>query len=476
MKRFVPTFIYLIAGLALSLALTAAVVSNAAAQSSPITIGETEFVNEFPTSLTFETTAVSTAGDIVRADLIYSTQRNLASDVRVTAVAEILPGSPTTMRYVLDGAGTAVPATPYLFKWRITDSAGNVAESPEQLVRFHDTRFDWDVVENEQVSVWTHDRGASFGEDVFDVANEAIARQRALFGEALSFPIFIIIYNDFEEFDEWQSVRREWVGGQAFSDLGITAQIVESNFFTGAWLRDVVPHEISHLYFYQVSDNGSAPTPNWLNEGVAQYNEFNSSDGAVGRTRSAARAGDLLLLTKLESGFGGSDERIRLAYDTSVSAIVYLVEQYGEAGMANLLRAYKAGFVTDEAFPQALGVGYDQFQRDWITWLGVSPDAYPTPTPLALPTFPPSPTPMVFGQTGGAGDATPEPEPTAAEVTAVATPTIVVESSEAVGESTAVAPPDASDTGGSFCLPLGLVLPLLFVGGVPWLNRRRRSG
>lgn len=447
-------------------------VAPAAAQTAPITIGATRIDNAFPNTLTFETTAVSSAGEIVQAELIYSTQRNLASNVGVRAAAEIVPGTPAVVRYVLDSGGAAVPSTPYLFKWRITDAAGNVAESPEELVRFDDTRYDWDVVENAQVSVWTHDRRAAFGEEVFDVANEAVARQRALFGEELTFPIYIIIYNDFEEFAEWQTVRREWVGGQAYPDLGITTQIVTDSIFMGSWLRDVIPHEISHLYFYQVSDNGAAPTPTWLNEGVAQYNEFHSSADAVQHARDAARNGRVLLLSTLESGFGGDDARILLAYDTAVSAVAYLVETYGEGGMADLLRAYRAGYVTREAFPQALGVSYDAFQRGWLAWLGVSPDAFPTPTVIALPTFRPSPTPLVLGQSGAGGDATPEVATPTTAALPTQTPESVVETAVVESTPTGEAAPEA---GGGFCLPVGLVLPLLLVAGGPLLLRRRRS-
>ncbi|MCO5197945.1 MAG: peptidase MA family metallohydrolase [Anaerolineae bacterium] len=446
-----------------------------------VTFGETTFVNNFPDSLMFSSTATSTDGDIVKAELVYGVRRNLGSESRTRVAVPVEPGATVDLTYFLDTDGTtSAPSTPYFFHWRVMTEDGVVHESAEQLVRYDDSRFDWDVFAGDKVEVWTHDRNLSLGEDALAIAQEALRRQQPLFGEELAFPIRIIVYNDKDEFAAWHAVRDDAVGGQAFSDMGITTQIVDGFGSHRSWLEDVVPHEISHLYYYQVSENPSSPTPHWLNEGVAQYNEFHEHDGSVRAVRRAAEDGDLLLLTALEDGFGGDEQRFRFSYDVAVSAIVYLVETYGETGMAALLRAYQSGFVTDDAFAQALGLPFDQFQRDWISWLGVSPEQYPTPTPWPFPTPFPSPTPMVFATATPNSDG----DMDSAEITPTNTPVAIAEAATATPTPSPMPLATPSPTrqssgqeavGIDLCGSLGLIAPLLIVGAIPVWRRKRKN-
>jgi hypothetical protein len=195
-------------------------------------------------------------------------------------------------------------------------------------------------------------------------------------------------------------VALDWVGGEAFPDFGLTTQIVTSKLPDPHWLNAVVPHELSHLYLYQAAYNPTAPIPVWLNEGIAQYNQF-SDEGTDYLVTNAAQAGELIPLTSLAAGFGQHDEpRIRLSYAEGLSAVKYLVETYGEAGLTRLLGDYKKGMPTDQAFQDALGVSMGQFQQDWAESVGASRESMITPTPWPMPTFPPTPTQMILGVKG----------------------------------------------------------------------------
>jgi hypothetical protein len=155
-----------------------------------------------------------------------------------------------------------------------------------------------------------------------------------------------------------------------------------------------------------------------LNEGVAQYNEFVDNSYALTSVENAVDRGELIILSSLAEGFGSYDEiRVRLAYAESLSAVNYLVETYGEGGLAAVLAAYREGHPTEEAFEVALGVPFSQFESDWASWLGVPEGEYITPTPWAMPAFPATPTMFIPGAGGGSSEteATPEPEATETE-------------------------------------------------------------
>lgn len=456
-------------------------VKSVQAQSAPIvTFSSTETVNQFPTSLTFRTTVAIDQGEIAAAKLLLRNSNfiNLASGTTVIDL-EINPNQTVNLDYVW--AITTVPSTPFYYSWEITDSAGNVVRSPEELIYYDDTRYDWQILENEYLAVWWHDRSESFGEQVYEIANEAFTAQQAIFQAELAFPIKIIIYNNFDEFAEWQGGLVDFIGGQAFPNIGVTTQIVEAFGSQEQWLSDVVPHEISHLYLAQVSYNPTAPVPVWLDEGVAQFNEFGDHSFTLREVERAAANGELIPLSSLRYGFGfqNSEEDTRLAYAEGLSATTYLVETYGTQGLADLLAAYKAGHGTEEAFLMALGVTAGEFEAGWAVWLGLDPGEYVTPTPWPLPSPRPSPTLMTFATR------TPVPEVTVTEELAAATlpPTetslattfaqtnvTVVVQTPTPGNTPTRSDISQGNSPGA-CSGLGLILPLLVFA----LPRRKKQ-
>jgi len=385
--------------------------------------------NHFPNGLLFEATAISPGSPIERAVFTYWTQDIFASPSRTRVPVAVSHGNQVELAYEWDTRGqTVVPNTPIGYQWEVWAEDGSHHLSPEQIVRYEDTRFDWDVHTTEAVAVWTHDRPGSLGAQVFDIADQAIRRQRGLFGAEVQLQIQILIYNDFDEFAAWHATVGEFIGGQAFPGFGVTTQIVSLAGPQEGWLLDVVPHEISHLYFAQVTNNPTVSVPVWLNEGVASYNEFGAQTAAVRQVERAAEQADLIPLSSLRMGFGSHNEaRARLAYDEAVSAVIYLIEVYGQGGLADLLAAYRQGLPNDQAFVSALGVDAGTFEAGWASWAGAPAGSYVTATPWPTLAFRASPTLPTFGGGGRASTSTAESpsqatEPPAPPATAAPAP------------------------------------------------------
>ena len=452
-------------------------VRHIVAQSPAITFENNDTTNNFPYDLTFSVDVSSSEGEITTARLYYAL-RNATSTTQ--QVIEFEAAEQVTLNYTWDTSNvTMPPSAPIFYHWEVTDSAGNRASSEELLVHYDDVRYEWQVLADENLSVWWHDRLPAFGERVFVIAQRAFEEQQQLFQAELDYPIRIIIYNDFEEFAAWHSVVNEFVGGQAFSSLGITTQIVIAYNSEEAWLNNVIPHEISHLYFYQATYHPLNSVPLWLNEGVAQYNEFEEDTYALAWVEEGVAAGELLPLWTLSGSFGSDETKARFAYAESLSAVLYMVERYGEDGMGRLLAAFREGLSEEEAIEQALGQSLISFQQDWITWLGVSPDLYPTPTPEPTIALPPTPAMMV--PPTARPSHTPE-----ATATATLVPTAVLPTMTPTLEATRVAqqevitpsplpatatPTETPEERGSLCASAVLLpVALLLVGG--WLRRK----
>lgn len=386
--------------------LITALVSQSTAQITPaqaqnsIKFSITEVENHFPDEMIFRVTATSTGADIVSAKFAFTNDNLYGSRSYTKDPIEFTPGPTVHLAYTMDTRDlTTPPMMTYLYHWEVVDADGNKVQSEEVFIRYEDNRYDWQLLENEDIGVWWHDRSESFGQTIFDIAAEAVSYQQELFQTDLDFQMRIVISNTAAEFNSWHNIGHDWIGGQTFSNYGITNQIVEGEYYQDAWLNGVIPHEISHIFFNQAVYNPAVSVPVWLNEGVAQYNEFITHEWEMDLVETAAADGGLVPLTALEDGFGSYDvDRIYLSYAEAYSAAAYLVNTYGNEGMSALLAAYKEGESTDEAFQTALGISAGQFEMDWAESVGA--ENYLIPTAWVLPTFFPSPTSYILADQG----------------------------------------------------------------------------
>ncbi len=349
--------------------------------------------NEYPNSLAFNILAQSFEGEIVSATLFFKVRDDTSTRRQSIEFDE---AESVELTYLWDTSSVTIPpSAPIVYHWEVVDSAGNRASTQEETFYYDDIRFDWQILEDEIIAVWWHDRPNSFGERVYEISRQAFKQQHDLFRVDPEHQIRIIIYNDFDEFAAWHSYVSEFTGGQAFPNIGVTTQIVSAYSSVERWLSDVIPHEISHLYFYQATDHPFAVPPAWLNEGIAQLNEFDRDPMALEFAEREIRDGGLLPLWSLTGSFGYKENDVRLAYAESLSAAVFLEERYGSDGISKLLAAYKSGLSGDEALVQGLGVTIFDLQSEWLEWMGVDPEMYPAPTAeptLAWPTPPTYPT------------------------------------------------------------------------------------
>ena len=431
---------------------------NSAYAQNPVQFSDQSFENHFPDELVFRVDVSSSVGEIVSAKFVYTFESYYSSASYSKEVVEMEPNTELSLEHMLDTRNrTTPPMMEITYYWDVVDEEGNHYESEPITIRYEDTRYDWSVLSNEDVSVLWHDRPASFGKAVFEIAKKSILHQRKLFKTDLDYPIYIVIQNDFDEFAAWHSVAYDWVGGESFGNYGITAQIVRDTSYQESWLNDVVPHEISHLYFAQLTHNPTVVVPTWVNEGVAQYNEFSSSPWVFNNVRKAAKEGKIIPLSDLERGFGAhNEERVYLAYDEALMASTYFVENYGNESLRILLALYKDGQNTADAFQSSIGISFADFEQEWFTSIGV-PDDYATNTPWPLPTFMPSPTMRVMG----ASDST----------SATKTP---VPASEILPTITKAVEPTSPPTAPLPCMSVGLVLSV-GVGSVLIFRRRKKD-
>ncbi|MBC8448248.1 MAG: hypothetical protein H8D78_10895 [Chloroflexi bacterium] len=354
-----------------------------AAADGSISVVEQSTENHFPDELLWHITARSTAGEITLIKLVFGTRGD---------------GSPTSAPLPFEPAREVAaqhrwytkyrqvpPGAPILFHWVIRDAAGNELITEEQVVHYDDVRFSWQQLENEQVALFWYEGDEAFGQELFDLANEAIERLSAEIGAQLAFQVRIVIYPTQEEFFSAFPRMRDWVGGRAFSDMGLTVQIISPD--AGRyWPRRVIPREIARLLFYQATYHPLSDPPAWLSEGLAQHSELVSHAQDENMVRDAARRDDLLPLLYVTGSFGPDAEQVSLAYAQSLSMVEYALQRFGPDGMAALMAAYREGQPTGEAMPTAWGVSQAEFYEQWkAATLAAAAEAGPLDVVDAVP-------------------------------------------------------------------------------------------
>ena len=347
----------------------------------PITVGETRITNEYPESLTFEVRVASAQANISSVELLLT--------LRGDSTTLVLPANAVPTRRPIVWVkwealrGNVPPSAPIRYAWQVRDSAGNFYQSPEVEFIIEDPRFQWHILQDDDLALWWYVGDDDFGQEVFDTADRALARMRQSAATDLTERLHVVLYANDEDFASWHDNVQDWAGGEAYPGLGMTVQIVPDR--SGDWIQDVIPHEVAHLFFHQATYSPLASyPPSWLNEGYATFHEFVPHGLELRRVRDAAAAGDLIPLRLATGSFGGDLARVDLLYSESLSAVTFLYEEWGEQSMAQLLEAFRQGSDQDEALLQVTGLDFEGFQHAWWEWLGGAPGAYPTPPWQAL--------------------------------------------------------------------------------------------
>jgi hypothetical protein len=419
-------------------------------ESGPIRLLSSYADNNFPDSLTFNISAEADS-PITSVSLYYYTLGDISA---TRQPVEITPGTHVSGAYTWDTSRITVPpSAPVFFYWEVDDEAGNELTTEEQLFPYDDLRFPWNEVSDDEIVVRWYEGDQDFGNFVYQTARRALDQMKAQSGSGLDFPIYILLYANHDDFSSWHFYVDEWVGGQAFTPMGITTQIIGSNA-SRSWIEDVIPHEIAHLFLYQATDTGMGDWPTWVNEGLAMYYEFGANEDYLALAADAARRGTFLPLGSLSGGFGRDPDQVHLAYGESFSAVLFLLETWGDEALQSLIGSFRLGTGQREALELATGVTWEEFTAQWFMWMGVpaTPAAPPTPTQgLVFPTTPSGwPTVTPFSRTPTpVASLTPEPAP--------------------------VSPTATQEDQGGFKLPVcGGLIGVLMLPGLSLVARRRR--
>ncbi len=389
----------------------------------PIQVGEPQVINEFPERLVVRFPLQSRGADIVE---VRGRLRLGVRPVYQRITLEVAPGREATATWVWDTSRITVPPyVPLEIQLEVRDAQEQRLRTGPFFLVYEDNRFDWRERRSEHLIVRWYEGSDAFGENIFRLAQESLERQMEALGIVPERPLVLLVYANQEDFFAWHSYRTEWIGGQAFPEYGVAAQIIPPGSQPD-WVRDVIPHEINHLLVSPYVSTPLGTVPPWLEEGLAQYFELSPAFDERYRLQQAVKEGRVLPLGIMRSPAGQDEKEAKLWYAQALGMVEYLIERHGTEGLQRYMRLLHEGRPASKAFVEAFGESEDAFYAQWLRAVGA-----PTPTPTPTPSFTPTPSPTAVPTLV----ATPTLTPTAGErafssLTATPTPEVVLASRE----------------------------------------------
>lgn len=389
--------------------------ASAADDSGPELIDES-LTADYPAGVTFKVETASNV-DITHITLRFGTTSTTTTCQDAVAIREldVVGDTQATAEYTWDFriSSTVPPGAEVWWEWEITDRQSRVLRTERRHEVLMDQRFTWQTVSADNLTIYWAEGDQAFGQHLLELARDAADSLRADAGLAVSEPVRLTIYPDFEVMRQAVLQVAEWTGGLAYPNynailIGIAPDQTD-------WAAVVIPHEYTHLVTGAATDNClGVYMPTWLNEGLSMHTEATLGATDDDRLRERAQNGTLPPLRELANGFSADSDDANAAYAQSGRVVTFMLEAYGAERMSALLAAIRAGQPIDPALQATYGLDTDGVDAAWrATLLG---DPTPTAAPALSPTVQPTATavPTIVAWNGVPTPLVPTLQPTVA--------------------------------------------------------------
>jgi len=356
--------------LALVLCLLLTVLSPTLAQAqSGLAVIDSSAEADFPYRLNFNLYARSDT-DITDIRLCYMVDRAGFAQVISEVYIEFATAATVDVGWSLEMVriGGLPPGSSVEYWWKIADDGGDKVETVPAQVQFDDIRYDWRTLTEGAVTLYWYSGNDDFARELMAAAQDALQRLAEDTGAELERPARLYIYASSGDLQGSMIYPQEWTGGVAFTRYGTMAIGISSNNIE--WGKDAIAHELTHLVIHQITLNPYNSLPVWLDEGLAMRSEGLLEPQFSTALGEAIATDSLISVQSLSSPFSAYSGEAVLSYAQSHSLVEYLISDYGQAEMFELLTTFKQGSGYDDALEAVYGFdmdGLDELWREYVT-------------------------------------------------------------------------------------------------------------
>ncbi|MDA0733033.1 MAG: peptidase MA family metallohydrolase [Chloroflexi bacterium] len=342
---------------------------------------------------------------------IEATSPDEIDDIRVTfkklgqsnrsgyRVVDFEPGTEITGESLIpsgSGGEFIPPGTRIEYSFEIRDKTGRTLRTEDQVFVYLDHRLEWQTLSDGLITLYYNDTVIDGrAQAILEAAQETLQRMGPILGIDPKDPLHIVTYGDYGSMVEAlpfraQAVRDNLITqGTAFSEERVLLVLGAGSDYLGT-----TSHEFTHLLVADAAGRATAKFPSWLNEGLAEYGNIEPGE-EYDRALSRAIENGRLRPLWFQATFSGTPDDIIIAYGQGKSVVEFMLSNYDEQKMADLVVALKRTFDIDTALQETYG--FDQYGLDteWRKSLGLEPlpepedrvaqqQATPTPPPTSI--------------------------------------------------------------------------------------------
>jgi hypothetical protein len=262
--------------------------------------------------------------------------------------------------------GGLPPGSTVGYWWTIEDDKGERIETELTKVKVDDARYPWQSLTEGKVTLYWYEGDESFIRALMDAGQQTLVRLEKDTGAALEKPVNIYIYGSSQDLLGAMIFPQEWTGGVTYVRystiaIGIPIDSLE-------WGKRAMAHELTHLVIHQVVFNPYNDLPTWLDEGIAMYAEGELESAFAALLDKAIAEDKLISVRSLSSPFSAYAEESVLAYAQSYSIVKFLVNNYGQSKMLELLSTFRQGSGYDQALLKVYGFDMDGLNSLWRSY------------------------------------------------------------------------------------------------------------
>ena len=329
-----------------------------------LTILDSSAEADFPSGLNFNLSAQSEV-NITDIRLCYRVDRISYAQVTSEVYIEFVPATTVDVSWTLEMVkiGGLPPGSTIEYWWLVEDASGERVETAPLQVQFDDTRYSWDSLTQGKVTMYWYEGGESFIQELMAAAQQALARLAEDTGAELEDPVSLYIYASFQDLQGAMIYPSEWTGGVAYTRYGtIVIGISPINL---VWGKGATAHELAHLVIHQMILNPYSGLPTWLDEGLAVYAQEWLPAEYADYLNQAIADDSLISVRSLSSPFSAYTAEATLSYAQSYSLVEFLISNYGQDKMLELLNTFSQGSGYDAALESVYGFDMDGLNTLW---------------------------------------------------------------------------------------------------------------
>jgi hypothetical protein len=301
--------------------------------------------------------------------LYYQVDKMAYAEIVSEGWADFTPANRVEANWTWDMTNASLPpGAEVTYWWAMEDADENRVETSPETMHFDDGRYTWQslisaIPQVGEMTIFWYEGSDSFAQELMDVCEEGLARLTQDIGAYPDRPIKIYIYASAGDLQGAMIFPQEWTGGVAFTDFGTIAIGISASDLD--WGKGALVHELTHLIVHQVTFSPYGQLPLWLDEGLAMYNEGELDPVFRSSLEEAISKGELISVRSLCSPFSAYSDKARLSYAESYSLVEYLLDNYGQDKMLDLLTVLKQGSTYDEALTEVYDFDIDGLDALW---------------------------------------------------------------------------------------------------------------